>query len=345
MQLSIIIPVYNGEQYLGKCLDTIFSQRKELEFEVLIVDDASTDETWRLMKEYKRKYPREIKIFRHEKNMGVSAARNAGLDVACGAWIAFVDADDLLAEDFFHHIDGKSNFDLVLFDMLSFQDEKEITFQKEKETAVSYGIQERDMLIKAVLTGGTLIKGHTVNLASPWARIYQRQFIERHNLRFLKEVKIGEDMLFNVRAFACQESVQYVPEVLYYYRQHPKSAMCGYYENFIEEDKIFSKNLSAMLQELNVTKDIGNLVYSSALEGLAQCFRRQIFSKESTLQQEEKYALLDDILSQEPYRTAVNKSGGGYRVKMETQDTCLVAEEALVLGSGSAISGAGIEVW
>ena len=312
MLLSIIIPVYNGEKYLGKCLDSIFSQRGKLEFEVLIIDDASTDQTVLIMENYKRKYPNEIRTFYNTENQGVSATRNTGLEEAHGTWIAFVDADDLLANDFFEQIDNSDNFDVILFDVFPFQDETEIGFKKEKGLVVNYGISERNMLIKAVLTGGNLAAGHVINLASPWARIYRRQFIERHNLRFLEEVKIGEDMLFNVRAFAYQENVKYVSEILYYYRLHPESAMHGYCENFIEEDKKFSKNLSAILKELNVQEDIRKLVYSSALEGFIQCLHRQIFSKESKLLRKEKYALLDDILNQEPYRTAINGSGGGY---------------------------------
>lgn len=307
MLLSIVIPVFNGEKYLKKCLDSIFSQKKQVEFEVIVVDDASVDKTSFILEGFQEKYPNEIKVFHNLENQGVSIARNIGLEAAVGIYVAFVDADDLLTNNYFEYIDEKEDCDLVLFDMLKFKNEKEIKFRKGEGNIVEYGEEEGEVLIKAVLTDTGLPGKSKVNLASPCAKLYRRKFIEHYNLRFLEDVKIGEDMLFNVQVMAYQKKMKYISETVYCYRQHSKSAMHGYNEIFIEEDKKFSLNLSKILEDLEVSEEIGELIYRNALGGLVQCLRRQIFSEESKLTQKEKYALIDNIIIQEPYRTAIRK--------------------------------------
>lgn len=92
-KLSIIVPVYNVEEYLPACLDSILSQNYE-EFEVICVNDGSTDNSWKILDEYESKDNR-IKVVK-QKNKGLSEARNVGLDHASGEWILFVDSDDKL---------------------------------------------------------------------------------------------------------------------------------------------------------------------------------------------------------------------------------------------------------
>ena len=93
MKLSVIIPCYNAERYLGECLDSVLSQ-SETDFEVILVDDGSRDGTLAIAKNYASRDARVTAL--HQENAGVCAARNLGLDRAQGEWVTFVDADDLL---------------------------------------------------------------------------------------------------------------------------------------------------------------------------------------------------------------------------------------------------------
>ena len=95
--ISVIVPVYNVEQYLPRCIDSILAQTFT-DFELLLIDDGSKDKSGAICDAYARKDPR-IRVF-HKPNGGVSSARNMGLDNAKGEWIAFVDSDDWVNEDF-----------------------------------------------------------------------------------------------------------------------------------------------------------------------------------------------------------------------------------------------------
>lgn len=96
-QISVIVPVYNAERYLHRCVDSILSQTFS-NFELLLINDGSKDSSGAICDEYAAKDPR-VRVF-HKENGGVSSARNLGLDNACGEWIAFVDSDDWISENY-----------------------------------------------------------------------------------------------------------------------------------------------------------------------------------------------------------------------------------------------------
>ena len=104
-KISIIIPVYKVEQYLPECLDSVINQTYK-NLEIICVDDGSPDNSGKILDEYASKDNR-IKVI-HKENGGVSSARNAGLDIATGDWISFVDADDYIASDFYDKLIGSS---------------------------------------------------------------------------------------------------------------------------------------------------------------------------------------------------------------------------------------------
>ena len=100
-KISIIVPVYNAEQYLRRCIDSILNQ-SFTDFELILIDDGSKDKSSDICDEYAAKDSR-IKVY-HKENGGVSSARNLGLDNANGEWIAFVDSDDFIKEDYLKHM-------------------------------------------------------------------------------------------------------------------------------------------------------------------------------------------------------------------------------------------------
>lgn len=117
MKLSVIITVYNREKYIARCLESILNQDLE-EYEMIVIDDGSSDGSWALIEEYQGRFPEKIRAF-HQKNAGVSAARNAGLSHAKGEYIAFVDSDDWVEENCFGTLyrEAKAHdCDVLLFD-------------------------------------------------------------------------------------------------------------------------------------------------------------------------------------------------------------------------------------
>ena len=99
--ISVVVPVYNVEKYLPKCLDSLLAQSWQ-ELEIIVVDDGSPDNSWDIMQEYARRDSRVRPI--RQKNGGLSAARNAGVEAARGEWIGFLDSDDYVAPEMYERL-------------------------------------------------------------------------------------------------------------------------------------------------------------------------------------------------------------------------------------------------
>lgn len=207
--ISLIIPVYNVEKYLAKCLDSVLVQQFLL-WEALLVDDGSTDRSGIICDEYAAKDAR-FKVF-HKSNGGVSSARNVGLDNARGEWIWFVDPDDWIAENAIsilaHTVNGES-CDTVFFGIKYFD-----------ENGNLIGKEIRERLLNTA-------KDHTIALEDypPQNYLAKRQIIEEFNLRFSEGIATGEDLEFQYKYFmVCQNPVS-IDKYLYGCLQRQGSAM------------------------------------------------------------------------------------------------------------------------
>lgn len=211
--ISIIVPVYNVEKYLRECLDSI-SQLKAFSWEAILVDDGSTDTSGQICDEYAKQDSRFRVI--HQKNAGVSAARNAGLDAAKGEWIWFVDSDDSINPDF--EISNPEVFDdadYVLFDMRKFRDGEELnTLEHQKGTVKCTDLSKNDFLCKYQCN-------HHQRLfyKKTWVMIDHHQ-----RLAFCLGTRVGEDLEFQYKYLTrCQRPAR-LDAVLYNYRLREGSA-------------------------------------------------------------------------------------------------------------------------
>lgn len=250
--ISIIVPVYNVEKYLRECLDSI-SQLKAFSWEAILVDDGSTDTSGQICDEYAKQDSRFRVI--HQKNAGVSAARNAGLDAAKGEWIWFVDSDDSINPDF--EISNPEVFDdadYVLFDMRKFRDGEELnTLEHQKGTVKCTDLSKNDFLCK-----------------------YQCNH-HHQRLAFCLGTRVGEDLEFQYKYLTrCQRPAR-LDAVLYNYRLREGSAT--------QDDSYRRKNLEDLPQvierllywckdenvksepwlEMRIQQMFQNLLYSASL--------------------------------------------------------------------------------
>ena len=138
--ISVIIPVYNLERYLYRCIDSVL-RSTYTDFELILVDDGSTDASPQICEDYTERDSR-VRLLRQE-NQGVSAARNRGLDVCQGEWVVFVDGDDSIAPEFLALIDQESRHgpDLMLFECVL--TEKSLVPRNQKES-IRYGKEDID---------------------------------------------------------------------------------------------------------------------------------------------------------------------------------------------------------
>lgn len=237
--VSVIVPVYNGAEYLPACLDSILGQTVE-ELEVLCVDDGSEDASLEICRAYARR-DRRVKVLRQE-NGGAAAARNRGMDHARGEWLCFVDADDWLAPTMLEELlggvrDGET--DLVLCNYCRVD---ETGRKKENRSFGRDEVWDRARIrleLRKFLCPGVGRYGPYGPRGFPWGRIYRRERLERYAVRFPTALRRGQDEIFNLYAYWHSRSITYLHRPLYYYRVLPQSVSHRFYPHIaavMEED-------------------------------------------------------------------------------------------------------------
>lgn len=277
MDLSVIIPVYNTEQGLRACLDSVLASGYR-DFEVILVDDGSTDGSPEICREYAGRDQR-IRLIRQE-NQGVSAARNRALEEGRGKWVVFVDSDDEISPNFLGMVvrEEHEGQDLLIFD---FFDRDSASGQEERgwETLpVRYTEEDQIRLIGCTLRGWQLAEGGRANLRSPCARAYRRSLIERHSIRFLPDVVMGEDILFNTEYLLRTEACIYIPHPVYHYRVRSGSATHSFIPGLWQNYFIFHQQLKNLLDRYQVFSALAGAYYADVLENMAYVLINGVFS-------------------------------------------------------------------
>jgi len=209
-KLSIIIPVYQAENYLQRCLDSVLKQTMQ-DFELILINDGSTDSSGKICDAYAL-HDNRINVI-HKTNQGQSSARNDGIERARGEYVGFVDNDDVVYPDMFelliHNIE-EADADISACSFI--QDNGDGTTDSKNHT-----------LKKLILTNKEGVKEFLSreNLdIYVWTKIYKKAFIDRHNIKF--EIgKTDEDFLFNFEAFkhAKRTVIEDIPKYIYYHRE------------------------------------------------------------------------------------------------------------------------------
>jgi glycosyltransferase involved in cell wall biosynthesis len=207
--LSIIMPVYNVAAYLPACLDSLAALDPSPD-EIIAVDDGSTDACPQILAEYARHLP-QMKVIRQE-NGGLSVARNTGLAVARGKYLAFVDSDDFLSADAYAAALGaaeRDNLDMVLFNA-------DYHFEGRQPDRPVYG----DAATTDVIAGREWLRmrleaGRFLHMV--WMHLYRRDFIERHGFRFVPRL-LHEDVIWTTEALLSARRVRYLDHVAVHYR-------------------------------------------------------------------------------------------------------------------------------
>lgn len=235
--ISIIVPVYNVEKYLRECLDSI-SQLKTVTWEAILVDDGSTDTSGKICDEYAKQDSRFRVI--HQKNAGVSAARNAGLDAAKGEWIWFVDSDDIVdtqcVPNTKNWLDNQGDIDYVMFSLKKFEDGDKISVLLKGTDNNTPNIIKEDN--KNVFQLKYLCSQHQ----QLW---YKREIIESHYVRFTLGIRNSEDGEFMAKYLMLMRNPIKVDSTIYYYRMREGSAMhlASSGKNIIEDVPVVFFNL------------------------------------------------------------------------------------------------------
>ncbi|MFI3296359.1 MAG: glycosyltransferase family 2 protein [bacterium] len=228
--ISIIIPIYNSELYLERCLKSVLSQSFS-SYEVILVDDGSTDSSLDICNLFAAKDSR-IKVL-HQENKGVSSARNLGLEAAKGDWIAFVDSDDAVKEGYltslWSGVVGTQN--CLVIQAFSWADSDANVTKSINLDKRIYHKEEFDYLIN---------HNNISVLGYPFAKLYNREILNRYNIRFNPLVSLSEDMLFMLQYLEICDvvSMSNCNEYLYYFEDSTLSTRVHSYES---EYELFSQ--------------------------------------------------------------------------------------------------------
>lgn len=256
-KVSIILPVFNCEQYISKCLECIINQSYE-NIEIIVVDDGSTDESARILDEFKREDNRIVCFY--QENSGPSEARNKGIANATGEYLVFVDSDDTVEKDYVKCLLTKlinANADLVC---CGYKDISEYGVINHTDFNVD-GMTSISSLIEMVCrgTGGVL-----------WGKIFKKEIIIKYNLEMDKNIFMSEDLVFVLEYVSHCNSFAAINEYLYNYNRLNQGSISSkislnYLQNYINVwkrlEKLFnSVNLNEYTTNEIITKRVQNTV-------------------------------------------------------------------------------------
>lgn len=236
--ISIIVPVYNAERTLERCIESLTKQTYR-NIEIILVNDGSEDNSLNICRKHEQLDRRIIVI--DKKNGGVSSARNAGIDIARGIYIMFCDSDDYVSDIWCSCL--KDNYENDSLVMCEFTNVRKIE-QKSRDDANPYTIEK---LFKEEFL---LYRNQGIGLLT--TKIFERSIIEENNIRLIKELSLGEDLIFVLNYLCCiSGNITFLHIPLYYYMEEntmslskavPSSTQCN----------IFYRELSAGMKKLKV---------------------------------------------------------------------------------------------
>lgn len=209
-KLSIILSAYNVSGYITKTIQSIANQTVH-DFEVIAVDDHSTDDTLEILQAFEKKYA-WLRVVCHAQNAGVSAARNTGLKLSHSEFVTFVDGDDWLEPNYVEYFMNifQQHPDLDLVSCGFFIDTKNGKSKPQTEKK-QLGLVDRDSAIKQIIKVSGSVMGYT------WNKMYRRSVIEKNQLSFLTDLALMEDQLFNVEYATVARGFYLTDTPLYHY--------------------------------------------------------------------------------------------------------------------------------
>lgn len=229
MELSIIVPIYNVEDYLEECLKSLYNI-KNIKLEIILVNDGSKDNSFKIMEKFKEIYP-EKTVLINKENGGLSSARNAGMKAAVGEYISFIDSDDFIDvgefEKFFKE-GQKDKLDVMVGNMRYY------TPEKTGDSLFRSDIVKNSGIVNGIDFFWNLFQKPKCFREEVVDDIYKREFLVKNNIWFNENI-VHEDSEFTPLVYLKAEKVKYIDRAFYFYRQRTGSIM-----NKVSEKSIVS---------------------------------------------------------------------------------------------------------
>ncbi|MDF2613917.1 MAG: glycosyl transferase family 2 [Clostridia bacterium] len=307
--VSIIVPIYNVEKYLPKCIESILAQTM-LDIEVILINDGSPDNSLAICNQYAKEDAR-IKVV-DKINQGVAAARNIGLGIAKGNYIGFVDPDDWIEPKMYESMYGKlsrSGYEICLCNYYK-DDRLGSTPKLLKVKSNSLNKQEViDDIIANMIGIDDIMPKYTYIMGSVWRCLYKKTFIDEYKLRFKNGLSIMEDLVFTVQALLKCSGVCIDHNTWYHYRRNPKSALHTYNPQMWEDEVQVHQLLEELLEQAGLGEYMLNRLDLRYI-GMAFCAiynETNRSAKETKVQIRERMKRVKQIYSDERLKAALDR--------------------------------------
>lgn len=304
--ISVVVPVYNTESSLAKCVDSVLDSTYR-DFELILVNDGSTDNSLGLCREYCGRDSRVRLI--NQENQGVSAARNRGIESCLGEWVVFVDSDDFISPDFLGMIAEEKSAELLIFDFAKPGQGTADTVGRavgvQRISVPLDNAENRADLIERLLRFWQLTKGGHTDLRSPCGKAYRRSVLDRHSIRFTPGVRVGEDSLFNAEFFFAMQSCKYISVPVYWYTMRMGSTSHSFVPGLLESFFIFQRAMRDALSAHGMFPLLEQAYAAKTLENMAYLLIKGIFNPYSKNTARENRELCRQMREDEIYTAAL----------------------------------------
>lgn len=293
--ISVVVPIYNVEKYIDNCLRSIIRQSYK-NIEIILVDDGSTDQSGIICEKY-AKLDNRIKVI-HKKNEGLGLARNSGLELVSGQYVAFIDSDDFIAEDMIDKlVDSilKNNVDTVYCGYYEYYNHNLVL---SKPCYYSNNIFEGEEITSKILLEmiGTSPKEKNDSLVSMsvWHALYSTEIIKQNLIKFPSEREyISEDIVFDILYLKCAKRIMFIEDCLYFYRCNNINSLTHKYkkDEFLMHKKVVDK-LNFELSKIMKKEQYINRTDRYLLGRLRTCIKKIInYGKK-----DEKFKIKSEIM-------------------------------------------------
>lgn len=316
IKLSIIVPVYNVEDYLERCIISLLKQdMNENEYEIILVDDGSTDSSGEICDRWASNHSC-IRVI-HTKNSGVANARNVGIEASKGQYLAYVDSDDYVKIGAFKKVLSfldETEADVCYFgnfDVLPGGEQKQLAEIPKK---LEYLGQETNEFMKNIIAPNPESASFTFAGMGPWSGVTRKKLVDIHSIRFSPDKKLmNEDLIYNLDVCHFSKKIVIIPERLYYYcHNNDNSLTRAYFNNRFEIVKYtYNFLLQKLSEDILNDADIKQRVERLLLSNIIFCLKQEyMYNKDSrqTIKKMCNDTTIRDILKNYPiYRMPINQ--------------------------------------
>ena len=312
IDLSIIVPVFNVEGYLKRALDSILMQSSPINYEIVLIDDGSSDNSGAICDKYQNNFSNVC--VRHIENNGVSEARNLGISLSRGNYLFFMDPDDFVSEDFLEKIFPNLNdkWDVLCFGYNEIKENKDTILSCRPHLYTHCGLLGKNEFRNEFIE---LFK--TDMMYNVWSRIYNKSFILKHDIKFPSK-PIGEDTSFNFQVYRYLDNILFIESTLYnYIAGRSGSALTSFHPRRIEIQLDELQALQKLLEISNLNARrrekielLQSIITNKAFDNIFSGNRNQMIGSYKTLLRQRDISsflrrLSIDLLAKKKFRTVI----------------------------------------